>query len=316
MGDRVLLMRSFGLAMMLGVSAFAQHSPATLVARPRAVYLITVDGTRWQDVFAVDAREHLPNLYSQFVDRGIVVGRDSKFEASGWNHVSLPGYLEITRGHPSTSDCTDNYCRPNPLGQNVADFFQTVAVFAGWDEIDLTFTHRPHTIVNIGRSIRSDAWKCWHLHDNQTFPKFFSETYRPDSLTSSALYQWQAMPKVGMTRFVWLSLGDTDEWAHAGDRPRYLKSLEEADTMIGQLMLSAPKDEEATFIVTADHGRSTHDWTTHGEYTSGRLWLMMTGAGVPTRGWVTYDTTHTLSDVLPTIRTLLDPQNPQKGSLL
>lgn len=308
-------MRALGFAALLAVSAFAQDSGAQPQVRPRAVYLITVDGTRWQDIFGPDARFRMPNLYSNFVDKGMAVGRDSQFVASGWNHVSLPGYLEITRGHPST-DCNDNYCRPKPLGTTVTDFFQSSAVFAGWDEIALTFTQKPDTVFNIGRHLRSPAWKSLKLRDNQWFPEYFSETYRSDAMTTQVAMDWQALPKTGMTRFVWVSLGDTDEWAHAGDRRHYILSLNDADITIGKLMASVPTNEDATFIVTADHGRSDPDWTAHGDAASGRLWLMMTGVGVPARGWVTYDTTRSLSDVLPTIRTLLDPNNPQKGSLL
>src|SRR6185436_4680475 len=134
-------MKHLFFIVLLFIATFAQHGSAQPAIRPRAIYLITVDGVRWQDVFAPDARRYVPFLYSAFVDRGMVVGRDSELVASGYNHVSLPGYLEITRGHPAT-DCPDNYCRPNPLGQNVVDEFQESAVVAGWDEIDLTFTHR------------------------------------------------------------------------------------------------------------------------------------------------------------------------------
>ncbi len=308
-------MNRFIVAIVLVLSLFFTDTSYHDEHRVRSIYLITIDGTRWQDIIALDARQRLPNIYG-LLDNGIGVGRDSLFTASGNYHVSLPGYLEITRGHQST-DCPDNYCKPNPLGETVIDSFQNAAIFAGWDEIDLTITHKSNTVINIGRNIRSPAWLNLKLSDNQTFPEWFSETYRSDPMTSSAMLEWQRLPKLGSNQFVWISLGDTDEWAHYDSRPKYLDALHDADTFVGKLLRSVD-DEDATFIITADHGRNDNDWSAHGDPSSGRLWLVLSGAGVPARGWVTYaGELRSLSNVLPTIKHLLAPDGPRPtGTLL
>ena len=108
------------------------------------VILITLDGVRWQEVFQGtdpqrDGGHHLtpqrllPNLYNYFVEQGVAVGRDTPIIASGPRFVSLPGYMEITRGHPST-DCQTNSCNP-VIDQSVFDLFNypLVAPFDGLD---------------------------------------------------------------------------------------------------------------------------------------------------------------------------------------
>lgn len=288
------------------------------------VVLITLDGVRWQEVFngvdhsflnsgeSVSARELLPNIYHYFVDNGMVVGRDSKFIATGPMHISLPGYLEIMRGHPST-DCQTNNCENVVLDDNMTFLFKESAVIASWDTIRKTV---PSTVViNSGRSFRSEAWKKLGLDDNQAFQEYWEPEYRPDFLTKDAALDYF---QYNNPDFFWISLGDTDEWAHAGNYEQYLESLKSADEFIGQVikMVEHSYDKaDYTFIITADHGRSLF-WNSHGEdAASARNWLMMTGRGVPSRGFVSYKEVKSLSNILPTVKFLVTGLS-NKDSLL
>lgn len=286
------------------------------VGSPKVV-LITVDGVRWQEIFngtdpvlyrgkSISARELLPNMYYQFVDRGMVVGKDSTFVATGPAHISLPGYLEIMRGHPST-DCQENDCEPRLKEDTMADLFEKSAVFASWDTIRKTVGKNTNKfVVNCGRNFRSDGWKKMDLEDNQNFPEVWGDPiYRPDDLTEKAAVdylQWYAPD------FLWISLGDTDEWAHSGDYDKYLESLQQADKFIGMIveMVKQGQDgQDFTFIVTADHGRGLQ-WQSHGwDKESARDWLMMAGRGIPAQGFVTYPTKKSLSNILPTVKHLV-----------
>src|SRR5271165_6735253 len=114
-----------------------------MLAQPSSpkVILITLDGVRWQEVFQgtdpqrdqghhLTPQELLPNLYNCFVEQGVAVGQATPIIASGPNFVSLPGYMEITRGHPST-DCQTNSCKP-VIDQSIISLFRHPAVFSSW----------------------------------------------------------------------------------------------------------------------------------------------------------------------------------------
>jgi hypothetical protein len=243
------------------------------------VILVTIDGTRWQEIYNgtdpyryhhkhLTARQLVPNLYTHFVDRGIAVGKLTPMIASGPNHISLPGYLEITRGHPSV-DCQTNYCNPI-IDQSVLWFFQHPAVFSSWSTIQKTVPD---------------------------FKNIYSDTgpgYRLDNATEIAT---MAYLEHNIPDFLWVALGDTDEFAHANDYDAYIRALQMADYFIGYLVNKYP---DATVIVTCDHGRSA-DFRDHGpDKESERVWLMMKGPKIPAKGIVAADKLR-LSDIFQTV---------------
>jgi hypothetical protein len=284
------------------------------------IVLVTIDGVRWQDIFngtdrhmlgrKIQPESLLPNLYTNFVYNGTVIGKDSLFVASGPAHISLPGYLEIMRGHPS-HDCTANDCEPK-LTTTVVDMFDNAAVFTSWDVIRKAVSNnKDKYVVNCGRDYRSEGWKKLGLVDNTTFPTAWSPEYRPDLETQKAVREY--LKANGTPQFLWVALGDTDEWAHAGHYPEYILSLEVADQFVGELIKLY--DSDTTFIVTADHGRS-NNWTSHGwDAESARDWIMMTGKDVPNQGFVKLNQTKSLSNIFPTIQSLVTGKK-ETGSLL
>jgi bisphosphoglycerate-independent phosphoglycerate mutase (AlkP superfamily) len=66
------------------------------------------------------------------------------------------------------------------------------------------------------------------------------------------------------------------------------------------------RGRHTTVLVTADHGRA-YDFKDHGgRYPeSGRVWLVAAGDDVRGHGLVAASRRHTLSDLAPTVRTLL-----------
>lgn len=296
------------------------------VTSPKVV-MITLDGVRWQDIFngtdhmmfhgqPMSARELLPNLYYQFVDGGMVVGKDSQFIATGPAHISLPGYLEIMRGYPSV-DCQENDCEPRLKTDTIADLFNKSAVFASWDTIRKTVGKNVDSfVVNCGRTFRSTGWKKAELEDNQSFQEVWGDyLYRPDDLTEKAAVDYL---QHNNPDFIWISLGDTDEWAHSGDYDKYIEALQRADKFVGMVVEMVKQGEDGqdfTFIVTADHGRGLN-WHHHGwDRESARDWFMMSGRGVPAKGFVQYESKKSLSNIFPTVKELVTGVHT-KNSLL
>ena len=230
------------------------------------VILITLDGVRWQEVFQGtdpqrDGGHHLtpqrllPNLYNYFVEQGVAVGRDTPIIASGPRFVSLPGYMEITRGHPST-DCQTNSCNP-VIDQSVFDLFNYPAVFSSWSQIKKT--------VPVGDNIYSDTGKGHYRldRDTQLAVKTYLDRHTPD--------------------FLWVALGDTDELAHQNNYIKYITALRQADDFIGYLVNRFPN---TTIIVATDHGRSLNFKDHDRDTASQRVWLMMRGL-IPNQSLIT-----------------------------
>jgi hypothetical protein len=308
------ILRFFALVVMLFSVGCNQCKPMDVKVTPPPppvkVILVTIDGTRWQDVFdgtdstlyhgtPISSRDLMPNLYHYFVDQGMVVGRKSLMVASNSSHVSLPGYLEIMRGY-QTFDCTNNKCDPY-LTPTIADYFDQVAVFSSWDTIRKAVSQHSYSmVVNCGRRYRSDGWLDKNLTDNQFFDASdfsYDPLYRLDEYTRKVAldYFTQNHPD-----FLWVALGDTDEWAHMNQYTRYLQAMQSADTFLGDLMKD-PESQRYLIVVTVDHGRGSN-WNSHGsDAESARVWLMMRGPNVPAGYEASYNATVSLANILPTI---------------
>lgn len=241
-------------------------------AKSPSSVLVTIDGVMWQDIYGNNSRLLVPHLYSDFIDNGIGVGYLTPMVATGPNHISLPGYLEITRGHPSV-DCQTNNCNPY-IDRSILEEFTHPAVFGSWSGVSKTLPSYRNLYYDIGFRYRNDI----------------------DTMYAASIYLTDESRLSGPD-FLWVSLGDTDEYAHKNDRQKYIESLQRADNFIHYLVSNYPN---ATFIVTTDHGRNKN-FRDHGYgKESERVWLMMRGPNVPHKGFV--KTTHiSLSDIYPTI---------------
>lgn len=271
------------------------------------IVLITIDGVRWQEIFnGTDSalyqnhpllpQEIIPNIYYYFVNQGMAIGKNSQIIASGINHISLPGYLEMMRGLPTT-DCTTNFCEPE-LSTTLLDNYQNVTVISSWDTIKKSTTNQPEKFtINSGRNYRTNKYLQLPIHDDQNFKGYVGHLdYRPDEFTMKTTLDYLSVEKPD---FLWVSLGDTDEYAHIGNYHKYISSLKKADYFIGEIIQEY--DENTTFIVTTDHGRSK-DWTSHGyDSESARVWLMMYGKNIPAKQFVKFNQIKSLSDLMPTV---------------
>src|ERR1700677_3165670 len=120
-----------------------------------SVILITIDGVMWQDIYGDQGRQLVPYLYSDFVEQGIAIGKLSSIIASGPFHVSIPGYLEITRGHPSP-DCQRNDCYP-VIDRSILQLYDHTAVFSSWSPIEKTIPANHNIYRDTGFGYRYDV---------------------------------------------------------------------------------------------------------------------------------------------------------------
>jgi hypothetical protein len=302
----------------------------------RTTILIALDGVRWQEVFQgvddamatqyglsktdrVDAEHLVPRLHRLMTIDGAAVGapgRGAPIVASGPNFVSLPGYMEMLTGRRSTG-CTSNDCervRFPTIAEDVvnAGFGPAVAV-TSWEAIDRAAASLPdRVLVSAGR--HGGANRAALVRDPRIAPLLSAAEpvaptpgwgdFRPDSYTAKVAL---AVLESKKPAFLFVGLGETDEYGHRNDYKGYLRALQAADAAVGALADAAFRmtamGRPTTLFITTDHGRAD-SFVSHGREhpESSRVWLVATGAGIDVRGLVPSVGLRHLADVAPTIR--------------
>jgi phosphopentomutase len=131
--------------------------------------------------------------------------------------------------------------------------------------------------------------------------KLLEDSYKPfgageclDAFTNYGAFEYlkNKHPKV-----LYISYGETDEWAHEGKYASYLNAAHQLDKWLNDLwnyIQSVPQyKNKTTLFVTVDHGRGrgTH-WTSHGRSIEGsnEIWFAMIGPDTPPKGEITTNT--------------------------
>jgi hypothetical protein len=340
-----------------GVRTTEKEPPArvqTSEPRPLTVVLLAIDGVRWQEVFhgvdaslatkhrlgpaeRVGARELMPNLYALTDGGGVLLGAPDAgggVFASGPELVSLPGYAEMLSGR-TFSGCRDNACGAATTPTLVDEIASSrgvrpsdVAVVTSWPDIGRIAAMRPDRIaMSTGRGggptrelFRHDPVAAALVDDAA---KAKSEPgvgdFRPDRHTARIALRYL---ETARPRFLFLALGEPDEYAHRSDYRGYLQALRRADLVIAELSRAlddrARDGSRTVLFVTSDHGRAA-DFVNHGREhpESARVWLFAYGTEVLTREPLGRGSDQRLADLAPTLRVpfgLAEDRDPLAGS--
>jgi hypothetical protein len=283
----------------------APEPSAPTPPRTEAVVLVVLDGARWQEVLVgtdnrfatgedrgVNADALMPSLH-HMIREGAAVGapdRGYPMTATGPNFISLPGYNEIFSGK-TPFECADNDCAPTrepTIVDQVGSGSSDVAVFSSWGPI-----------------VRAAATKASDVVMSTGTPG--TGEFRADRATADRALAYFAERH---PTFMFVGLGEPDEYAHKGDYPGYLGSLRQADVVIGELLsllaTGGDRGQRTTVLVTCDHGRAD-DFRNHGAPwpESSRVWLVAYGGAITAHGFIDAERRHRLADIVPTIRELL-----------
>lgn len=290
------------------------------------VVLVTIDGVRWEDILGATPETStlaMPNLHRLVAANGVAFGGagcEHDVRASGPNFVSLPGYIEIFTGKPTT--CTHNYCPPVDSQTFVDEVRATskrpndVAVFASWDRYaGAVAKDRKSIALSAGaRTIKLAAAKedpkLRGLLEtgaaNAGYPGWGD--YRNDAMTGKIALRYL---EAESPRLLVIGLGDADEQAHRGDIAGYKKAITRADDIIGDIAKTlarmGPEGDQTAVIVTTDHGRAKNLFN-HGAVApeSARVFFAAFGANIAKKGVTCAPEDMHLANLAGTVRTLLD----------
>jgi hypothetical protein len=275
------------------------------------------------------ARDLMPNLHRLIDEEGLALGapdHGAEIAASGPQFISMPGYIEIFSGRPDRA-CAWNGCVPasaRTIADDVRDAGSAddVALVTSWPNIARASSAADsgsaqsfvmtagRALTGKGEVLRADSETASLLDEGSRAKAWPGDgDYRPDAFTERVALRRLA---VSHPRFFFVGLGDADEYAHHGDYRGYLEALRGADRFLGELWATlqgegaGARSRHTTLLVTADHGRA-RNFVDHGPRypESGRVWLVAAGGDVRARGLVSASRHHTLSDIAPTVRTLL-----------
>lgn len=275
------------------VSAAAQQ-PSPAHARTRHLFIITIDGFRWQEIFGgadpslaeneeyvkdtalmrqlywdstaeLRRKRLMPFFWTVIAEKGQLYGNrnfSNKVNVSNFYKISYPGYNEIFTGR------TDAFISPNiPINNpnvnvleylnNSSEFHGKVTVFTSWNVFPYILNEdRSRLPVNSGFTPLAEKGNPdAGLIDSVQGTMNPGKT-RHDLLTylSAREYIDRHHPSV-----VFLGFGETDEFAHAARYDLYLQQAGNIDRMIADLWYAVQTDpfykDSTTFLITTDHGR-------------------------------------------------------------
>ena len=276
--------------------------------------------------------------------QGVMIGnRDnqSAMEVSNTWWFSYPGYNEILTGKADERvDSNKPVANPNVtilewLNQQ-KNYQNNVAAFGSWDVFPAIINQeRSKLPINAGfmsadwndlstkatwlNALQKDIPSPWHNVRLDAFTVGFTQEY----------------VKAKQPKVIYLALGETDDFAHDGDYPAYLRSAHQSDVFIARLwhmIQSMPQYKNNTnLLITVDHGRgnSNETWQHHAspkatrgylsdlaKYKNGiegsnQVWMAALGPDIQPAGEVSNSETYGLNQIAATALILLG-QNPDE----
>lgn len=275
------------------------------------VFLLMLDGLRWQELFAgadsllinnkkytkdttflkkefwrnsfTKRREVLmPFFWSTIAENGQIYGNRkvaNNVNLTNKHWFSYPGYSEVLCGLADDKRINSNDKNNNPnktileLVHNQPAFKGKVGAFGSWDVFPYIINEdRSGLYVNAGykEAIGDDL-----TNNEKQLNKLQKQAIRPwESVRQDVFTHNYALEfvKKKHPKLLFVSYGETDDFAHDGNYTHYLLAAKNTDAMIQELWNYCQSNpyykDKTTFIITTDHGRGTQPldaWKSHGQ---------------------------------------------------
>jgi hypothetical protein len=317
----------FTFSALIAFSCFATAQSKPTDAK---LVIVVMDGYRWQELFQgadstilfskemnksgrsdhaaywdanIETRKRklMPFVWGTLAKQGQIFGDRDKGNLVNLRNTywfSYPGRSEIFAGYFDPKVNSNEY--PDNPNTTVLEYLNQqpaykgkVAAFSSWDAVSRIMARKRSGIyVNINEedipgpslsTAESFANANQHL-----VPRIFGEGERIDAVTYAMArsYVQAKHPKI-----IYLDLGDTDEFAHAGKYDDYLDAGHHADGICGDLWNTLQMDPfykgQTYLLIVPDHGRGIDaKWTSHGEQTPrcNETYFMAMGPGIAPKG--------------------------------
>ncbi|MFC4262929.1 alkaline phosphatase family protein [Ferruginibacter yonginensis] len=236
------------------------------------IFIITLDGFRWQELFGgaddailqnnhfttdIDLMESMyggstaeekrkklmPFMWQVLAKKGQLYGNrryDNNVNVANLYAISYPGYNEIFTSTTDVTIATNN--KNNNPHRNIFELLQSnptykdhIALFTSWDVFPYILNEKRMGIaINSGYENINNANTDIEKNINsiQTNIIEAKEATRQDMLTFIAAKEYL---NKNHPKLFYLGLGETDEYAHHGNYDMYLQKANEADNIIAQL---------------------------------------------------------------------------------
>ena len=305
----------------------AQNNTTTATKEAPNFFIITTDGLRWQELFngmqddivnqkkfhrgdsnylfnryggatpEVRREKLMPFFWNTIATQGQIYGnrnKNNKVDVANDQWFSYPGYNEILTGYFDTAIQSNDY-PPNPNSNlfaylNKQDAYKNkIAAFAAWNAFDRILNENVSgfPVINSSEPISSI------LKDEKSIliSNMLRDSYQPwretECLDVFTYYQAMHYLNTKKPKAMFISFGETDEWAHDGAYNHYLDAAHKVDMWIKEIWnwaQATPGYKDNTYIlVTTDHGRGFVDkWTSHGAKVPGAssIWFALLGPDV------------------------------------
>ena len=339
------------IALALSLAGLTAAHAQTRTKTKKVIFVMT-DGLRWQEVFqgadaalmnkengAVNDVEGLkkeywrdtpaerrktlmPFLWSVIAAQGQIYGnREAGSEAYVTNgmNFSYPGYNEIFAGFPDPKvDSNDKKYNANV---SVLEWLHAkpaykgkIAAFGAWDTFPwILNAPRAGFPVNAG----FDAFPLSPMTPKiEILNQLKAEAPRDVAGESDDIYPFHTALeywRVKKPAVLYLSLGETDHWAHAGNYTEYLRAARRVDEYVKRLWEAAQSDPSSrgvtSLVLAVDHGRGEAPvgWRSHGQKLpqSKDVWMAFLGPDTKPLGERKNIPAITQSQVAATIAALL-----------
>ncbi|MEX0300178.1 MAG: alkaline phosphatase family protein [Kordiimonas sp.] len=285
----------------------------------------------WRDAIEARRAALMPFFWDTIKREGQLYGnRDigSVGKVTNKHHFSYPGYSEILTGIADDVRLKSNDKIPNP-NRTVLEWLNDkpenkgrVEAFGSWDVFPYIINEeRSGVPVNAGfeKYNAQGSTEVAFLNDLMDRTPSPWDTVRLDVFTMGYARAALAREK---QRFVYISLGETDDFAHDGYYDQYIYAAHRSDKAIGELWEWLQSDEryagKTTLLITVDHGRgseSLETWKHHGRFPytkedgtkalsdfpgDSEIWMAVLGPDTPTLGEVTGGETVALNKIAAT----------------
>jgi hypothetical protein len=265
----------------------------------------------------------MPFFWGSMAPKGVVLGNKTKGSSVTVTNpywFSYPGYAEILTGEPHKEiDSNDLKRYPFPtimefVRREMKLGYTDVATIGSWDGFKFISSAEENAFfTNAGYEKVAGQYSTPRMNDLSVLQfqiMALWETGRSDAVTFGIGLEYL---KTHHPRFLYIALGEPDDWAHARRYDRLLDYINVFDGYLRELWETVESSpfykDKTTIVITTDHGRGVQpaDWAEHDADIQGSqdIWIAAFGPDTPHSAEATSSPPVHQADIAATILQLL-----------